>query len=177
MAETPMEVHAKLRYLRMSPRKVRLVTDLIRGMGVRQAQAQLTHLKRWAARPVLKLVNSAIANAEHNFKLKADDLFVKRITADTGPTLKRFRPKAFGRADVIRKRTTHVSLILDERPSVPSRPGRKAVAPKPSTVSPESVTHEARAKRVDAPAKAPKRSRLSRVKELGTKIVHRRGKS
>lgn len=113
-----MDVHANLRHLRMSPRKVRLVVNTIRGLSVAAAETQLNFLPKLAAQPVLKLLNSAIANAEHNFKLDKKDLYVKFIVADGGPTLKRFRPRAFGRAAPIRKRTTHVSLILsNEKPA------------------------------------------------------------
>lgn len=107
-----MEVHASLRRLRMSPRKVRLVIDVVRGLPVLEAETRLTFLQKSASRPVLKLLKSAIANAEHNFKLDRADLVVAKITADGGPTYHRFTPRAFGRAAPIRKRTTHISLTL-----------------------------------------------------------------
>ncbi len=107
-----MDVHASLRHLRMAPRKVRLVVDLVRGLPVAEAELRLSFLKRDAARPVLKLLRSAIANASHNFKLDPSTLVVKTITADGGVTLKRFRPRAMGRAAPIRKRTTHINLTL-----------------------------------------------------------------
>jgi large subunit ribosomal protein L22 len=107
-----MDVHASLRHLRMAPRKVRLVVDLIRNLPVAEAELRLTFLKKDAAKPVLKLLRSAMANAEHNFKLDRSTLVVKAITADAGVTLKRFRPRAMGRAAPIRKRTTHVNLTL-----------------------------------------------------------------
>lgn len=107
-----MDVHASLRHLRMAPRKVRLVVDLVRGLPVAEAELRLSFLKRDAATPVLKLLRSAIANAEHNFKLDRSTLVVKTITADGGVTLKRFRPRAMGRAAPIRKRTTHINLVL-----------------------------------------------------------------
>lgn len=110
-----MEVKAHTKYLRMSPRKVRLVIDVIRGLGVRQAQAQLMFMKKIAAEPVKKLLDSAIANAEHNFSLTADKLYVKAITADGGPILGRWRARAFGRAASIRKRSTHLSIVLSEK--------------------------------------------------------------
>lgn len=96
----------------MSPRKVRLVVDLIRGISVDEAERRLMFLKKDASRPVLKLLQSAIANAQHNFKLDRASLFVKTIMADGGPTLKRSTPRAMGRATPIRKRTTHITLIL-----------------------------------------------------------------
>lgn len=107
-----MEVHASLRRLRMSPRKVRLVVDLVRGLPVRDAEIRLSFLDKAASRPVLKLLKSAVANAEHNFKLDPSALVIRTIAADEGPTYKRFRPRAFGRAGAIRKRTTHVTITL-----------------------------------------------------------------
>lgn len=171
-----MDVSAKLRYLRMSPRKVRLVLDLIRGRSVSDAQSQLEHLSRWAAKPVLKLLNSAVANAEHNFKLKPDGLYVKHVTADMGPTLKRFHPKAFGRADVIRKRTTHITLILSERAGAvsPPKPPKRSAAPLP-IVPEEKIHHEAKTEQAGTKTKKPAKRVLTRAKELGSKIIHRRG--
>ena len=99
----------------MSPRKVRLAADLIRGKDIAFAAATLGFLRRKAARPVLKLLRSAVANAEHNFKLDRNHLFVKVITVDGGPTIKRSMPRAHGRATPIRKRTSHISIILSER--------------------------------------------------------------
>jgi len=98
----------------MSPRKVRLVVDAVRGMSVTAAETKLTFLPKLAAYPVRKLLLSAIANAEHNFQLKKEDLSIKTIVADGGPTLKRSRPRAFGRAAPIRKRTTHITLVLSD---------------------------------------------------------------
>lgn len=100
----------------MAPRKVRLVVDLIRGQRVDEAERRLSFLKRDATRPVLKLLQSAIANAEHNFKLNRASLFVKATAVDGGPTLKRFMPRAMGRAAPIRKRTSHVSIVLTDEP-------------------------------------------------------------
>ncbi len=96
----------------MSPRKVRLVINTIRGLSVTAAETRLQFLPKLASEPVLKLLRSAIANAEHNFHLKKEDLVVKTITADGGPTISRSRPRAFGRAAPIHKRTTHINLVL-----------------------------------------------------------------
>ena len=106
------EVKAHVRYLRMSPRKVRLVVDLIRGMSVEPALAQLHFMPKAAATPVRKLLQSAIANAEHNFKLGREGLFVKAAMVNQGPTLKRWRPRAMGSAAPILKRTSHITLVL-----------------------------------------------------------------
>jgi large subunit ribosomal protein L22 len=101
----------------MSPRKVRLVAGLVRGLDVARAEAQLGLLNKAAALPVLKLLRSAIANAEHNNKLEKEGLFIKSITVDGGPMLKRWRPRAFGRAAPIRKRTSHITIILADQTS------------------------------------------------------------
>ena len=127
-----MEIKAYARYIRMSPRKVRLIVDAIRGKNVSVARAQLTFMKKAAAEPVLKLLESAVANAKHNHQIAADTLFVKAITADGGPVLKRFTPKAFGRATPIRKRTTHLSIVLDEHEAgkAPAKPIKAKAAAK-----------------------------------------------
>lgn len=97
----------------MAPRKVRLVIDLIRGLKVDKALAQLRHLQKEAKRPVLKLLQSAIANAANNFKIDKDTLRIKSVWVDGGPILYRSMPRAMGRATPIRKRTTHLTLVLE----------------------------------------------------------------
>jgi len=110
-----MRVKAKAKYIRMSPRKVRLVVDLIRGLDVEKAYTQLEFINKLAAQPVKKLIDSAVANAYHNFEIEKDNLFIKEIRVDEGPTLYRWTPKAYGRATPIRKRSSHIWLILDEK--------------------------------------------------------------
>ncbi len=107
-----MDVVAKLRYLRIAPRKVRLVLDLIRGKQLSLAELQLMHLPKASSRPLLKLLKSAQANAENNFKLDIATLYVKQAYANEGPKLKRFLPRAMGRATPIVKRTSHVTIVL-----------------------------------------------------------------
>ena len=109
-----MEVKAFARYIRMTPRKVRLIIDMIRGKRVLEAETILKFTPRLAAKPVLKLLKSAAANGKNNFKLDEANLFIKKITADQGPMLKRFRPRAFGRAGMIKKRMSHITIILEE---------------------------------------------------------------
>jgi len=110
--EAPVVVRAHARYVRTSARKARLVCDHIRGKDVEQARAILSFTPRGAAKPWLKLLESAIANAEHNHELVGDELKIHSIHADEGPTLKRYRPRAMGRATRIRKRTSHHTNIL-----------------------------------------------------------------
>ena len=109
-----MEVKAKAKHMKMSARKIRLVIDVVRGLGVNEALDQLKFINKWAAKPVAKLINSAVANAENNFELDKNNLYIKEIKADEGPTLDRWMPKAHGRATPIRKRTSHISLMLAE---------------------------------------------------------------
>jgi ribosomal protein L22 len=110
--EAAVLVSAKARYVRTSARKARLVCDHIRGKDVEQARAILSFTPRGAAKPWLKLLESAIANAEHNHELVGDELKIASIHADEGPTLKRYRPRAMGRATRIRKRTSHLTITL-----------------------------------------------------------------
>jgi len=110
-----VKVNSNLKYLRIAPRKVRLLADLIRGMGLKEARLQLSFEKKRASAPLLKLLNSAEANAKHNFKTEGDNLFISEIKVNEGPILKRRMPRARGRATLIRKRTSHVSVVLDEK--------------------------------------------------------------
>jgi large subunit ribosomal protein L22 len=110
-----MDVKSKTNGLRLAPRKVRAVVNLIRGKNVDQALDQLEFLIRRPAAPVIKLVKAAIANAENNFHLVRENLFVKEIKVDEGVKLKRFMPRGFGRATTIQKKTSSITLILGER--------------------------------------------------------------
>ncbi len=108
---------ARLRYLRIAPRKVRLVADLIRGKTVSEAQTILRFQKKRAAQPLLKLLLSAVANAKQQHgEVKEQDLYIEKITVDEGPKYKRWRPRARGRAYQIQKKTSHITLILDKIP-------------------------------------------------------------
>ncbi|MBA3301555.1 MAG: 50S ribosomal protein L22 [Thermoleophilaceae bacterium] len=98
--------------MRTAPRKVRLVVDHIRGKSVDEARAILAHTPRGAATDVLKLLNSAVANAENNHELLADELKIGKVFVDEGPTIKRYRPRALGRATPIHKRTSHMTVVL-----------------------------------------------------------------
>lgn len=105
------EIKATVKYIRLSPRRTRLVADLLRGKPVIKAREQLTFTPKAASLPLLKLLNSAVANAK-NQKLDETELYIKSLTVDGGPTMKRWRPRAFGRATPIRKRSSHIAIVL-----------------------------------------------------------------
>ena len=109
-----MEAKAVAKYIRISPQKVRLIMDQIRGKKVEEALNMLTFAPQKGAFVLKKLIDSAVANAEQNQNMDVDRLYVKRVFADEGPTLKRFRARAMGRATRIRKRTSHLTVILEE---------------------------------------------------------------
>ncbi|NIQ89630.1 MAG: 50S ribosomal protein L22 [Deltaproteobacteria bacterium] len=109
-----MEVRAVTRYVRIAPRKARLVTELIKGKPVEEALTILRFVPKKAARLVDKTLRSAVANAEQNPNIDVDTLYIKRIFVDGGPTMKRWRARAMGRATRIIKRTSHITVILDE---------------------------------------------------------------
>jgi ribosomal protein L22 len=111
-ADGVVEVRASARFVRRAPRKARLVMDHIRGKSVADARALLQHTPRAAAVDIAKLLDSAVANAENNFELDPDELRIHRATVDEGPTIKRFRPRALGRATPIHKRTSHMTITL-----------------------------------------------------------------
>ena len=107
--------HATAKYVRISSRKVKIVIDLIRGKNVQEAEAILMYTPKAASEPVLKLLRSAIANAENNLGMIADCLYVAEVFANQCPTYRRYMARARGRATRIRKRTSHITIILDEK--------------------------------------------------------------
>lgn len=131
-----METIVRLNSLRLAPRKVRAVVDVVRGKDVPVALTNLEHLVRRPASPILKLLQSAVANAEQNFQMVRENLYVKRVFVNEGVKLKRFMPRAQGRATAIHKTLSRVTLVLDERV-----PGLKhQVAPKPAArLEPKAV--------------------------------------
>ncbi len=110
-----MEARAQLNYLRISPRKVGIVCDLIRGKSVAQATAILQNTPKAACEPLLKLVKSAAANAENNHQMDPEKLYVSETFANPGPIIRRFRPVSKGRAHHIMKRTSHMTVVVKER--------------------------------------------------------------
>ena len=110
-----MQYKFHLNNLRIAPRKVRLVIGLIRGLSVEKAETQLKFQSKRAALPILKLLKSGVASAINNFSLSAENLYISGIFADEGPMLKRFMPRAFGKAGAIHKKTSHITLVLEEK--------------------------------------------------------------
>jgi ribosomal protein L22 len=115
--EDAVVVRARAKYVRSAPRKARLVMGHIRGKPVPRAREILTHTPRGVASEILKLLNSAVANAESNHELDADELRIERAYVDEGPTIKRYRPRALGRATRINKRTSHMTITLTTAPA------------------------------------------------------------
>ena len=139
-----MEVKAELKYLPLAPRKVRLVADRVRNMDVGRAELALANMPKRAGTPLRKLLRSALANARHNFQAGGDNFYIKSIRVGPGPVAKRTRARAFGRAAAIRKRTSHVFMLLDARgPATAARreTGEKRVSPVRQR-APESATYD-----------------------------------
>lgn len=150
-----MEVQAKAKWVRTSPRKVRLVAQTLRNLPVSEALTACQFMPRAAARDVAKVIRSAQANAENNFNLVRDDLVIKDIRVEAGPMLKRGQPRAMGRLFSVFKRTSHIVAIVEDRPGVARR--RTTVlprAPQPATSRPTSAAGARGAAAVDAPAPA-----------------------
>src|SRR5205807_8778794 len=133
-SEVTMEVQAKAKWVRTSPRKVRLVARTLRDLPVSEALVACSFMPKGAARDVAKVIRSAQANAENNFNLAKDDLVVKDIRVQAGPMLKRGRPRAMGRYFSIFKRTSHITAVVEDRPGVV----RRRPAPLPRAVQPAS---------------------------------------
>ena len=144
-----MQVKAQVKYLRMSPKKLRLLADIIRGMKVEEALVQLSFVNKIAKKPIIKLLNSAIANAENNLSLKRDNLYIKEIKVDMAGMLKRWQYRAHGRATPLRKRNAHILLILDEVVATKS----KSKAKKVKTEKPVRVKSPEIIKEMEAPEK------------------------
>ncbi|HCC22730.1 TPA: 50S ribosomal protein L22 [Candidatus Falkowbacteria bacterium] len=135
-----MDVKAKAKFVRIAPRKARLVVDLVRGADVIEAIGQLTFNAKKSSPIVLKLLNSALANAEHNHNLQRNNLYIKEITVNDGPTYKRWMPRAFGRATPLRKRTSHIEVVLSEKvPSTEPKVKAKEQPDAPVEVKPSAV--------------------------------------
>jgi large subunit ribosomal protein L22 len=140
-----VEVQAKAKWVRTSPRKVRLVAQTLRNLPVGEALTACQFMPRAAARDVAKVIRSAQANAENNFNLVRDDLVIKEIRVESGPMLKRGQPRAMGRLFSIFKRTSHITAVIEDRPGVARRrPASLPRAPQPAARSSATSTAPAR---------------------------------
>ena len=140
-----MEIRANLNHLHIAPRKVRLIANLLKGMDVSHAKRELQGRNKRANTPLLKLLQSGAANAGHNFQVEEAGLYIKSIQVNPGPVLKRSRPRAFGRAAVIRKRTSHVALVLatkEEQKIIKTRKQKPIVRDAHSEDQEHSDTHK-----------------------------------
>lgn len=129
-----VKIKAKLNHLRIAPRKVRMVADIIRGQDVKEAEIQLKFLARRAAEPFLKLLKSAASNASHNFGIEKDNLYISELQVNEGPPLKRWMPRAMGKSAQIMKRTSHINLVLETK--------KEAKVEKPKKIKPKVVKLE-----------------------------------
>jgi large subunit ribosomal protein L22 len=162
------EVKAFARYINVSPRKLRLVADLVRQTSVEQALEQLRFSSKNASKPLAKVINSAVANAVHNFNLNKDDLFVKTILIDQGPVFKRYAPRAQGRAFIERKRSSHISVVLE--PRIRSAKHRRSIfSVRPATLTPEI-------KKTDIADQAGESSKITTEKQKPTQAPKSREK-
>jgi large subunit ribosomal protein L22 len=139
------------RYVRVSPTKARRVINLVRGLPAREALTVLQFAPQAASEPVYKVLASAIANAENNERLDPDSLLVSEAYVDEGPTLKRFRPRAQGRAYRIRKRTCHITIAVESVPAAPTRAAKKAAAKSADPAKAAPAAKKATAKKTAAP--------------------------
>ena len=171
------EVRAHAKWVRVSPRKARLVTEHIRGRTVPEARTVLAFTPRAAAREIEKVLRSAVANAEANHGLDGDELVVSAAYVDEGPTLKRWRARARGRAARIRKRTCHITLKLGARADVPARRRRQPAVPSQPDEAPRAEekaearrgpTGGADAERADREDKPKRRTRRKQTEEVST---------
>ncbi len=152
------EARATSKYIRLSPRRVRQVVDLIRGKNVGEALAILKFTPQRAATAVEKVVKSAVANAEHNLEMSKDFLFIAEAYVDQGPTLKRFNPRAMGRADLMRRRTSHITIVVQEKEEEVRRE-EKAGKQKDKAKEKKETTVQKKVKKV------PEKKRLIRRKK------------
>ena len=162
------QITAQLNYLRISPRKVRAVVELLKGLDVDSAQAQLKYLTKRSAKPLSKLLNSAVANARSNFGLDKNYLYIKEITVNEGMKLKRFKPKGFGLAMPIQRKTSHIKVVLDELSGEKRKKKEEAVAKMPKI---EEIKKEIKAdekKEMKTGQKPKIRKEVEKVSKKGT---------
>jgi large subunit ribosomal protein L22 len=159
-----MSVIARLNYLHIAPRKVRLIADLIRKKTAKEAEAILSFLPKRAALPIIKLLRSAVSNAKNNFSLEESNLYISKITVDEGPKMKKWMPRARGSPSQIQKKTSHVTLVLDE---IEKGEAKIQKIQKPSTIGeerkPEEVVKNIQKPKIPRTETAAKKPRFERV--------------
>ncbi|MCL5004439.1 MAG: 50S ribosomal protein L22 [Patescibacteria group bacterium] len=160
---------AKLNHLRMAPRKTRLIANMIKGLSANEAEAQLLLNPRKASEPILKLLRSAIANGKQK-NIQLENLFVKEIRVDQGPMLKRFMPRAQGRATPIQKKTSHITLILAESEKI-KKPRFKIV--KPERIK-KSVAEKIKKEKLDLKEESMKEAKPVEKSGFGRKMFRRK---
>ncbi len=164
-----MEVSAKLRYLNIAPRKIRLVADLIRGKSVEQAQMILNFTIKKGAKPLQKLLKSALANAKNSFQLEESNLYISKILVDEGPKFKRYMPRARGQAYEIQKKTSHVTILLSE-----IEKEKKKKAKEKKQAQEITMVKEEEVKKTEKPKFKPAREAARPRIEKGLKRIFRR---
>lgn len=164
-----MNLTARAKYLRIAPRKAQLVTRLISGLTVGDAEAQLLHSSKAASRSIAKLLASAVSNTLEQLEVSKDDLFIKAISVNEGPTVHRFKPRAFGRAGKIRKRTSHISITLGVRKEA-GIDLEKAKKTKDSPAKPKTIeTQEKELKKIKEKTDKEEQSKKDETKEAQEK--------
>ena len=180
-----MSITAKLKHLHIAPRKTRLVADLIRGKTVNQALDLLDFTPKKAAKPLYKLLKSAIANAisnDENSKIEQDNLYISKITVDQGPTNKRWRARSRGQTFGIQKKTSHINIVLDESPETskknekiekPAKPAPDAIEEKKEEKKEISVS-ETKQKKIKEPFYGEKKKFQPKIGKLTQKMFRRK---
>jgi len=166
-----MDIKAKLNYLRIAPRKVRLVTTYICGMEVKSAENHLRFISKRVSMPLLKLIKSAISNAENNFKLDKNNLYIKQITVDEGTPFKRWRSVSRGRVHPIMKRTSNIGLILSVKEGAVVKKAKEETGQKIEEIKKEAIVKPSRISRTRAPKEIKK---SSGIKGIVKKIFRRK---
>jgi len=178
-----MEITAKLNNLRISPRKVRLVAKAIRGMDATVAKHQLDYIIKKSSKPISRLLDSALFNAQNNFGLVKENLFVKDVVVNEGPKLKRFRPKGFGMASPIEKKTSRIRIVLEERvpglkadkTKVEKHKTKEEVSEEPRVVAEEKAIMKQQTPKPEVKKEIGKKGGvLGRVSGLGRKFFRRK---
>lgn len=165
-----MEIKAKLNYLTIAPRKVRLLTIHICGMDVKSAENHLKFISNRASGSLLKLIKSAVANAENNFKLDKNNLYIKQIAVNEGTPFKRWRPVSRGRAHPIMKRTSNIRLVLSAKKAVVSKKPKEEISEKIEDIKKRTIVKPSKVSRIRAPKEIKKRTGIRGI----TKKIFRR---